>query len=458
MHTGFIDKMEGAHYRTRSHRHEQHQNEHLPPINSNMSDTLYTNFLHCQQSVPLLPSPHQMLHRRSGSHQQPLQREQYNTLPTTDFSRRKVPLCNHGMYMDHHDDKREYKNNDNNNVSCHNCGTTTTPLWRRDEDGRTICNACGLYYKLHHMNRPLTMKNTVIKRRKRFSIKAHDDANNSSSSQKQHVIEEEEKQHRTIKNGKSSMPMANDHWVNPGDSCGRRNQIFDVHNSNAYYRRSMSRDPSGSSNSSNDDNDLLSHIQAILDNHQHFSMDQLEPVLNAILAPPIDKHRSMPSSSSSSSLYTHMSKQPLTSALAYCLEDRQSFVNALTRKREELQAQMQSIDVLLTSLRRLTMPSSLTKPSSNPLQKTQDEAKPYNSQHRSAFLPPKSLSRELFSKRPARVDSDTMGLMSINGSGDGISLMMHDHDATSGTSMEDHQHELDAEAQGKPRYYYSLHH
>ncbi|KAG2209587.1 hypothetical protein INT46_007582 [Mucor plumbeus] len=51
--------------------------------------------------------------------------------------------------------------------TCSNCGTTNTPLWRRNLDGNPLCNACGLFLKLHGKVRPLSLKTDVIKKRNR---------------------------------------------------------------------------------------------------------------------------------------------------------------------------------------------------------------------------------------------------------------------------------------------------
>lgn len=55
--------------------------------------------------------------------------------------------------------------NGENPTMCTNCQTTNTPLWRRDPEGQPLCNACGLFYKLHGVVRPLSLKTDVIKKR-----------------------------------------------------------------------------------------------------------------------------------------------------------------------------------------------------------------------------------------------------------------------------------------------------
>jgi len=50
-------------------------------------------------------------------------------------------------------------------TECFNCHTLKTPLWRKDPTGNTLCNACGLFYKLHGTTRPLSLKTDVIKKR-----------------------------------------------------------------------------------------------------------------------------------------------------------------------------------------------------------------------------------------------------------------------------------------------------
>ncbi|EEQ37735.1 putative nitrogen regulatory protein [Clavispora lusitaniae] len=57
-------------------------------------------------------------------------------------------------------------------TECFNCHTLKTPLWRKDRVGNTLCNACGLFLKLHGTTRPLSLKTDVIRKRssRRVSI------------------------------------------------------------------------------------------------------------------------------------------------------------------------------------------------------------------------------------------------------------------------------------------------
>ncbi|KAK3903449.1 hypothetical protein C8A05DRAFT_14587 [Staphylotrichum tortipilum] len=59
--------------------------------------------------------------------------------------------------------------NSNTPTTCTNCFTQTTPLWRRNPEGQPLCNACGLFLKLHGVVRPLSLKTDVIKKRNRGS-------------------------------------------------------------------------------------------------------------------------------------------------------------------------------------------------------------------------------------------------------------------------------------------------
>lgn len=43
-------------------------------------------------------------------------------------------------------------NNRRVGLICSNCKTTTTTLWRRNNSGEPVCNACGLYFKLHNVS------------------------------------------------------------------------------------------------------------------------------------------------------------------------------------------------------------------------------------------------------------------------------------------------------------------
>ncbi|KAH9392793.1 Transcription factor GATA-4 [Tyrophagus putrescentiae] len=52
-------------------------------------------------------------------------------------------------------------------LSCVNCSTKITSMWRRTPEGESICNACGLYYRLNGVKRPVSMRKDWIRKRQR---------------------------------------------------------------------------------------------------------------------------------------------------------------------------------------------------------------------------------------------------------------------------------------------------
>ncbi|OQV16173.1 Transcription factor GATA-5 [Hypsibius exemplaris] len=63
--------------------------------------------------------------------------------------------------------KRMQNTSRRSGLVCSNCSTQTTTLWRRNNDGEPVCNACGLYFKLHSVARPVAMRKDAIQTRKR---------------------------------------------------------------------------------------------------------------------------------------------------------------------------------------------------------------------------------------------------------------------------------------------------
>ncbi|KAJ8686147.1 hypothetical protein QAD02_021941 [Eretmocerus hayati] len=100
-----------------------------------------------------------------------------------------------------------------NGARCANCGTTTTTLWRRNNNGEPVCNACGLYYKLHGVNRPMSMKKEGIQTRKR-KPKNHSSVNNHHGLS--NAIHKQEIKSSLLVESKVQLNTYTNESVNPG--------------------------------------------------------------------------------------------------------------------------------------------------------------------------------------------------------------------------------------------------
>lgn len=98
-----------------------------------------------------------------------------STTSTASIDNVTAPVNNHFEYAHSpspsvssiEEDNHHQKPQQNGQTQCYNCSTKTTPLWRRDPSGNPLCNACGLFLKLHGVVRPLSLKTDVIKKRNR---------------------------------------------------------------------------------------------------------------------------------------------------------------------------------------------------------------------------------------------------------------------------------------------------
>ncbi|KAK9718281.1 Sodium- and chloride-dependent GABA transporter 1 [Basidiobolus ranarum] len=123
--------------------------------------------------------------------------------------------------------------NSNENPSCSNCKTTTTPLWRRNpQGGQPLCNACGLFLKLHGIVRPLSLKTNVIKKRNRNPAKDSKGVSNGNATGSQ------------TNGAPKDIALGNTHLPDPIDNNTNNPRLNEVSNSLGFE---SANDPNRSS-------------------------------------------------------------------------------------------------------------------------------------------------------------------------------------------------------------------
>ncbi|KAI8334030.1 hypothetical protein BC941DRAFT_433664 [Chlamydoabsidia padenii] len=201
-------------------------------------------------------------------------------------------------------------------TKCFNCETITTPLWRRNENGNTICNACGLYYKLHNVQRPITMKKSVIKKRKRYSKIIHFE---------QHRQQQNNYHTDSIPSSSSPSSSSSVSSFSPPTPNTPHHAPLGPPLLNALSNTRA--DPSSSTPQSTISTDILQNI--------------LLPALQSIKTI-AEEHQ--PNTNPNRSLFD---PNNLISAIATMVLDPASFRQSLQSRREELQQQVEHINRLL---------------------------------------------------------------------------------------------------------------
>ncbi|KAF5671375.1 GATA zinc finger [Fusarium denticulatum] len=118
--------------------------------------------IHASELLPSTTTANRLAHINPSKHEVAQTGEQVQS--------HVLPMIQENMLTlaaDEHDEQDLLTQGDESaSVTCTNCFTQTIPLWRRNPEGQPLCNACGLFLKLHGVVRPLSLKTDVIKKRK----------------------------------------------------------------------------------------------------------------------------------------------------------------------------------------------------------------------------------------------------------------------------------------------------
>ncbi|XP_068431531.1 zinc finger transcription factor Trps1 [Clinocottus analis] len=124
-------------------------------------------------------------------------------------------------------------------VFCANCLTTKTSLWRKNSNGGYVCNACGLYQKLHSTPRPLNIikqnnGEQIIRRRTRKRINPDSLSSETPAPKQQRITSEErvngEESDRSFASIKNQQPS-------PRSRSPRSTQAFLANQTLEIHRR-----------------------------------------------------------------------------------------------------------------------------------------------------------------------------------------------------------------------------
>nr|XP_019957585.1 PREDICTED: zinc finger transcription factor Trps1 isoform X2 [Paralichthys olivaceus] len=124
-------------------------------------------------------------------------------------------------------------------VFCANCLTTKTSLWRKNANGGYVCNACGLYQKLHSTPRPLNIikqnnGEQIIRRRTRKRLNPDSLSSENPTPKQQRITSEErmngEESDRSCTSMKNQQPS-------PRSRSPRSTQAFLANQTLEIHRR-----------------------------------------------------------------------------------------------------------------------------------------------------------------------------------------------------------------------------